>query len=153
MVHFETNLFVLVVLICIRNTETTFSLVSKINWNKRQTDPVSVIFGSNPIFFSSISRTPLTCVDQTHVPHWTGCLGADGLRWYLTLLASINQTAVVGVVNHDQSKDRFSSMEQSKLLWKHKNAQEKEDFLRKNKIWACLYFWAIDLTFLHIVDN
>ena len=34
-----------------KHTETKFSLVSKMNRNKRETDPVSVIFGSNLNFF------------------------------------------------------------------------------------------------------
>jgi len=33
-----------------KQTETKFSLVSKMNRNKRETDPVSVIFGSNRNF-------------------------------------------------------------------------------------------------------
>ena len=81
-VHFETNLFVSVVSMHIfglfwfilkqnclfrlfrnsfetpKQTETRLSLVSKMNRNKRETDPVSVIFGSNRIFFLFVSWTP-----------------------------------------------------------------------------------------------
>jgi len=34
-----------------KHTETKFSLVLKMNLNNRETDPVSVIFGSNRNFF------------------------------------------------------------------------------------------------------
>jgi len=60
-VHFETNLFVSVfqnTLKTPKQTETKFSLVSKMNRNKRETDPVSVIFGSNRNFFLFVLWTP-----------------------------------------------------------------------------------------------
>ena len=41
-----------------KHTETKFSLVSKMNRNKRETDPVSVIFGSNRNFYLFVSWTP-----------------------------------------------------------------------------------------------
>ena len=41
-----------------KQTETKFSLVSKMNRNKRETDPVLVIFGSNRKFFLFVSWTP-----------------------------------------------------------------------------------------------
>jgi len=41
-----------------KQTETKFLLVSKMNQNKRETDPVSVIFGSNRNYFIFVSWTP-----------------------------------------------------------------------------------------------
>ena len=81
-VHFKTNLYVSVVSMHIfglfwfilkqnclfrlfrnsfetpKQTETRLSLVSKTNRNKRETDPVSVIFGSNRNFYLFVSWTP-----------------------------------------------------------------------------------------------
>ena len=42
-----------------KQTETKFSLVLKMNRNKRETDPVSVIFGSNRNFFYSFRGHPM----------------------------------------------------------------------------------------------
>ena len=41
-----------------KQTETRLSLVSKMNRNKRETDPVSVIFSSNRNFYLFVSWTP-----------------------------------------------------------------------------------------------
>ncbi len=49
-VYFETGLFVLVVSMSIRNTET--------NRKTTETDCVSVLFGSNRKYFLFVSRTP-----------------------------------------------------------------------------------------------
>ncbi len=60
-VRFETVLFVLVVSIKVRNTEINrnfFFGFHETNRNKRETDLVSVCFGSNRNLFLFVSRTP-----------------------------------------------------------------------------------------------
>ncbi len=60
-VRLETVLFVSVVSIKVRNTETNrnfFFWFQETNRNKRETDLVLVCFGSNWKYFFSISRTP-----------------------------------------------------------------------------------------------
>ena len=48
-----------------KQTETKLSMVSKMNRNKRETDLVSVIFGSNRNFQLFVSWTPYSGVNDT----------------------------------------------------------------------------------------
>ncbi len=66
-VRFETVLFVSVVSIKVRNTEITeifFFGFHETNRNKRETDLVSVCFGSNRNLFLFVSRTPYSQVHK-----------------------------------------------------------------------------------------
>ena len=58
-----------------KHTETKFSLVSKMNRNKRETDPVSVIFGSNLNFFLFVLWTRMyTVKDLVIMPLFHDCI-------------------------------------------------------------------------------
>jgi hypothetical protein len=67
-VRFETVLFVSVVSIKVRNTETNrkiFFWFHETNRNKRETDLVSVCFGSNRKILFFVSRTPYPALKVT----------------------------------------------------------------------------------------